>query len=514
MDGVSANQDDLAAFVDGGRAFADSLEVIRGDVSSLRSQVLAEVGHAAAPPSSAAVLRELLDRAAETNNFVASVHETLTAPVSPAGFGLSTLSSIEEFGATGPFGVTGRFSPVVGLDDAVGFVGDQAADLGGWLFDTAGSAAEFSADVGEFVGEQVADAGRRTLDGALTVGGYAVDGAQAIGDPIDDAIVNAAPVAAAVPEFIGLTHLGPLYGPTTEQFNRHVTPLVVRGVWSELDRWLPDRDTTGDPGGAFTSRPTGDRLVNNATDPTRDTDAIGRQATISALHDTADPTSVHDDEFELIRHDNNTYTVVLAGVVDLTNPSAGLDDSHFSARDTDAVAARSAASAGIEDNAYAVMVARSLAHNGVPPGADLLIVGHSQGADTALDLAADPTFNGGVYNVSHVVAAGYHSEPQLDSVQPNTEVLLLQNNKDLVVLAENFGHLSDDPFEDFTPAPAGTIIREFDGGWQGFGHHQNNYTSYLQAEEADPQVETFFTSIAQAGFGDAGEARAIDISLQ
>ena len=60
--------------------------------------------------------------------------------------------------------------------------------------------------------------------------------------------------------------------------------------------------------------------------------------------------------------------------------------------------------------------------------------------DTALDLAADPAFNGSAgFDVTHVVAAGYHSEPQLAHVGSSTRVLVLQNHRDAAVIVEAVG---------------------------------------------------------------------------
>src|SRR5699024_10123338 len=48
---------------------------------------------------------------------------------------------------------------------------------------------------------------------------------------------------------------------------------------------------------------------------------------------------------------------------------------------------------------------------GVPPGADVMIVGHSQGGIVANQLSADPTFNSasgqpGTYDVTHILSVG------------------------------------------------------------------------------------------------------------
>src|SRR5262249_51065773 len=68
---------------------------------------------------------------------------------------------------------------------------------------------------------------------------------------------------------------------------------------------------------------------------------------------------------------------------------------------------------------------------------------------TALDLAADPAFNGpGGFDVTHVVAAGYDSGPQLDDVPDSTRVLVLQNTKDVPRLGEGVEHYVTQPIED------------------------------------------------------------------
>ncbi len=170
-------------------------------------------------------------------------------------------------------------------------------------------------------------------------------------------------------------------------------------------------------------------------------DERGRNLVIRALADTSDETQIRKDEFELVRISNGRYVVVLPGVTDLVLPDLGLDTRHRTVRDMDQYAYRSSLSTSVADNRYAQMVWDGLIAAGVPLGAELMIVGHSFGADTALDLAADPRFNGSAgFDVTHVVAAGYHSEPQLPHVDAGTEVLVLQNHLDAAVIAEAIGH--------------------------------------------------------------------------
>jgi hypothetical protein len=166
----------------------------------------------------------------------------------------------------------------------------------------------------------------------------------------------------------------------------------------------------------------------------------GRHLVMRALSDTGDAVQIRPDEFELVQLSNGGYLVVLPGVTDLSRPDLGLNDHHRSVRDLDRFAYASSRSTSVADNVYAQMVWDGLVAAGVPSGARLMIVGHSYGADTALDLAADTRFNGPAgFVVTHVVAAGYHSQPQLASVGPSTEVLVLQNERDAAVIVEGLG---------------------------------------------------------------------------
>lgn len=171
-----------------------------------------------------------------------------------------------------------------------------------------------------------------------------------------------------------------------------------------------------------------------------------RRLLVRALVDTADDRQIRADEFEVVRLDTGRFVVVLPGVTDLSHPDHGWNEHHRTARDLDQAAFRSSRSSAVADNVYAQLVRDGLRTAGVPIGAELLIVGHSFGADTALDLAADPAFNGpDGYRVSHVVAAAYHSGPQLGDVPPDTQVLVLQNSRDVAVIGEMVGdaHVTD-----------------------------------------------------------------------
>ena len=191
----------------------------------------------------------------------------------------------------------------------------------------------------------------------------------------------------------------------------------------------------GEPGGVFDGELRRPLHVFGTTAVARARSLLGRVMT-----DLADPMQIRPDEFALVQLADDRYVVVLPGVTDLSRPDPFLGDEHRSVRDLDRYAVPSSRSSDVADNRYAELVWRALEARGVPIGSDLLIVGHSFGADTALDLAADRTFNGERFTVTHVVAAGYHSQPQLPDVAAGTEVLVLQNHRDAAVIVEGVGH--------------------------------------------------------------------------
>jgi len=179
-----------------------------------------------------------------------------------------------------------------------------------------------------------------------------------------------------------------------------------------------------------------------ADDPTE----LGRELVIRAIQDTATPGQIRKDEFELVRLTDSRYLLTLPGVIDLTNADPGLDGDNHSVRDLDQSAVRSSVGSSIGGNAYARMVSEALVAQGVPLGSQIVIVGHSFGSDTALDLASDPEFNGpNGFDVTHVVAAGYDSQPQLDDVPDRTKVLVLHNRDDVPVVVEMIEHSVTQP---------------------------------------------------------------------
>ncbi len=267
---------------------------------------------------------------------------------------------------------------------------------------------------------------------------------------------------------------------------------------SELDRWLTDRlgagltgvatgairlaelvasfdddPVSGDAGGTFSTR-----RVPFAVASSDHSDAAGLIA--GALDATADTAVLAHDEFGLVDLGDDRYTVVLPGVTDLTRPGRGWNPVHRSPRDLDMAALASARSSSLDDNRYGLAVADALIAVGVPAGAELMIVGHSFGADTALDLAADPAFSER-YRVRRVVATGHFARPAPSSIPLQSAVLVVQNRRDLVAKlgaempSVEQGVLACDRAEEETGGR--TVAIEFDGGTGGLGHSVEVYRS-------------------------------------
>ncbi len=83
-------------------------------------------------------------------------------------------------------------------------------------------------------------------------------------------------------------------------------------------------------------------------------------------------------------------------------------------------------------SAYSRGVQRALDLAGVPKGAQVFLVGHSEGGIAAVNLAADPAFNGRRCAVTHVVTAGAPVDGKPRPAADTTSVLSLQNVHDLV----------------------------------------------------------------------------------
>lgn len=241
-----------------------------------------------------------------------------------------------------------------------------------------------------------------------------------------------------------------------------------------------------------------------------DRPADGRDAVLMAMLGLADEDRIAGDEIEIRALDNGRYIVVLPGVTDL---SRGFDQFVARVRDDglfgiqragrDAVEVwsdndeptvrkmRYAYEAARRDdttvNEYSVVTIEALEAAGVPPGAEVMILGHSFGAYTAMDLAADPTVNsahgaipqGYHVEITHVIAAGAETDWRFDEVPAGTSTLVVNNRFDGVYRAEDLLHA------DGRARHEGHLEHNFWGGWQGYGHDEHNYIDWLAGTGSD-----------------------------
>ena len=325
------------------------------------------------------------------------------------------------------------------------------------------------------------------------------------------------------------------------------------GLLQLLSKRFPPPYTSGDLASGGTPRTSTDPNRANFAVTGSDDAEVGLNTMLTTLGHTADEAQIFDDEFEIITITHNRFIVVLPGVTDLSRPHVGLDPHTRTVRDLDRYALQSNASVGIDGNRYAQMVMSSMLAAGVPLGADIMLVGHSFGSDTALDLAADLRFNGpDGFNVTHALAAAYDSRPQMPFVPASTELLVLQNHRDVAVLVEHAGTpvtsgirglmsgldriIDRDPvggLEDIVTAGATVALSPlltdpltprvhvlqpghtqivFAGGFGDAGHHQSTYLQYLR-NTSEPAVRDFASSVGAAGYGEPGSVAALDVSV-
>jgi hypothetical protein len=114
------------------------------------------------------------------------------------------------------------------------------------------------------------------------------------------------------------------------------------------------------------------------------------------------------------------YVVVLSGMRRMTNTS-----------DPEDLLGAGAALVRTTTN-YTTCVREAIDAALVPRGAQVLLVGHSEGGIVAMDLAGDPAFNGGRVQVVQVVAAGAPISSKPVAAGSGTRVLSIENVNDIV----------------------------------------------------------------------------------
>ena len=91
-------------------------------------------------------------------------------------------------------------------------------------------------------------------------------------------------------------------------------------------------------------------------------------------------------------------------------------------------------------------------------------------------------------------------------------MLVLENTNDIAVNVEALNRRISSADERVSINTFAHEVRQFDGGGEGAGHHQNNYIEYIDGT-SDPELDRYLSSIAEAGYGASGEVIAIDVTV-
>jgi len=296
-----------------------------------------------------------------------------------------------------------------------------------------------------------------------------------------------------------------------------------------------------------TSATTGQARALGSLDPSRSVIDFpaprdGREVIIEALHGTTDSRRTAPDEIEIRVLENGRYVVVLPGVTDLSEGKGdalrgftrglalggagvgairGVDAAVDGWYDNDDPASvrKMKYAIGVAGrtpfvNPYSERVMQQMQAAGIPQGSEVMFVGHSYGAYTAMDLAGNPKFNaidgegeGYSVRVTHVVAAGADTDWMMKDVPAGTHALILNNKQDAVVKAEDVLHGDADPHH-----PSHLDV-EFNSnplaGLKGSGHHPDNYTGWLSGANR-PALNDWLAS-AGASYGGEGTAYSIKV---
>jgi hypothetical protein len=236
----------------------------------------------------------------------------------------------------------------------------------------------------------------------------------------------------------------------------------------------------------------------------------GRGTVLDAFGATGDPSRAAFDEIEIRKLDNGRYIVVLPGVVDLTEKlddvgrsalQGNAADPWYDGEQPDTVKRMAYAISESKDtsdsfvNPYSLRVIEQMQRAGVPQGADVMLVGHSFGAYTAMELAGNDKFNsadgmseGYHVNVTHVVAAGADTNWKLPEIPPETGALILNNRFDAAFRAE------DGLVSDVSPFRSNQVQIEFNGEFEGVykaGHHPSTYEHWLAKAHDRPELNSW-----------------------
>lgn len=251
----------------------------------------------------------------------------------------------------------------------------------------------------------------------------------------------------------------------------------IKGGWSHSQQAAFYRELATEPG-------TLKRLLGDDWPTKSDQVSIPASSEPAAFLRTVVDADSGEGQISIFRTDDGKYVVNLHGIEDEPH-EAILRRNTAPGSDSPIVSRWATQSIGDDknwaetwENPYAVQVRLALQEAGVPPGADVMLVGHSFGAYTTMELATDTTFNGDYVNVKTVVAMAADVDVRLDDMPAGTTGLILNNANDLLANVESLQRQNE------TSMPSGWREVTFDGARDDIGHSVGKYSAFLDASGA------------------------------
>ena len=377
--------------------------------------------------------------------------------------------------------------------DAVDWAGDKAGDAAGWLGDKAGDLW----DAGKDAAGDVWDAGK---DAAGWLGDRGSDALGWLGDrasTIGGAFENVGDAGLQYWDATGGAILDGEWPRTTEVIAssaRLAGTIVGAGITvGSLGTYDPKVFDDGDPY-ADDPRP----ITQDAKGPNGEPALTVPKDLENLTQGVTDSYKAGDGNIRVTTVDSPEGPRVIVSVpgTENWNPSAGDNPMDLTGNLVTAGGSRSTMS-------EAVILAMENAN--IPPGAEVMLVGHSQGGMTVADLASDSGFVS-EYNVTNAVTFG--SPIDSNHIDPSVSVLEMQHRGDAVPRLD-LGDARYSPLPNVPFLPGGhnetanhtTVTMDNPASWYDpMGNHSHEAYSNSIKDSSDPGLAAYEQQLRDNGF--------------
>ncbi|MFD7024228.1 hypothetical protein [Promicromonospora sukumoe] len=377
--------------------------------------------------------------------------------------------------------------------DAVDWVGDKAGDAAGWIGDRATDLWNAGGNAVDWIGDKGSDALGWLGDRGSDALGWLGDRASAIGG----AFQNVGDAGLQLWDATGGAILDGEWPRTTEVIASQIRlagAVVGLGITAGSSGMLdPKIFDDGDPYAGDPRPITQDAKGPNGEPPLRVPSDLE-----NLTQGVTDSYGAGDGNVRVTTIDgpNGPRVIVSVPGTESWNPSAGDNPMDLTGNLVTAGGSRSTMSAAVE---------LAMQNADIPPGAEVMLVGHSQGGMTVADLASDSGFVS-QYNVTNAVTFG----SPIDSahIDPSVSVLEMQHRSDVVPRLD----LGDARFNPISPIPVlpgghnesanhTTVTMDNPGSWYDAGgnHSHEAYSESIKGS-SDPGLAAYEQQLRESGF--------------